>query len=214
LTLNFSVKAYARKDLETFKTNVAIVETVLSLPFILSNKPSVELLQIPYPATLVKGWVSCALEADNSYISCIKALIIILKLCANPEFSRTVGISHPKYLILRNILVSILHVIIMKTYPEQKHRTKRRVFRAAIFAFIDSFFFSNSNSYNNQYLREGELIAVFLGRFCGKLIVNGINEYIGEKIIQGADDADCGESSDECAKEKFYRFKRFEREAQ
>lgn len=173
LTLNFSANAYTRKDLEKIQTSSAVAELILSLPMLLSDHPSKELKLLPVPAIIVERATTSALESV-SLISEITNLIRIFKLYNNP-----------KPILAQKVLSIIVHKIIMKKYPEKKNRIKRRVLR--IFANTAIDFILSRDQEGKKLLGENPN-ASSLGQSLELLVIFLVAEFIGEIIIQGAED--------------------------
>jgi hypothetical protein len=176
LVSNFSAMAYTRKDLENIQNGSSVANLILSLPFIISDNPSESTFNMSLPAVIPEGLLESALESSN-LIAIVTVLSKRLRLYANPEFAKKVGIPHP---VLLSILTLIIYKIIMKKYPTQKNRIKRRVIRAIVMATMKAFLQSS--------VEEDQSASKFLGNFLSALVAHSLGEYIGEKIIQGAED--------------------------
>lgn len=187
-SFNYSVKSYSKKKLEDFHTWVAISEMMTSMPFIFSDNPTQNEFYLSAPSMLLERFCSLALE-DYSLISIATSIAKVLKLCANPEFSKKIGKSKPNYLFLECALISAAYSTIMRIYPEKKNRIKRRVYRMIARSLVEVVFDLIVEFGDRGYtIKDGEVIsdvANIFWRFCCALVFNGVSEYIGEKMIQG-----------------------------
>jgi hypothetical protein len=190
---NFSSNAYKKEDLEHVKTMAGIIELVLVLPLEFIDKlppecvaafASTNLIACSY--SHVAGNFCCrALESNENVVSMIARLLKVVRLKNAPL---------PICLFfLKAISLIIANKLLNNKLDGEKYRIKRRYFRACIFAVIDSLMqIFNQGDFTFDDPRLNRLtgqykFATAIGMFIGNLISNGMAEYIGEKIIQGAE---------------------------
>lgn len=200
---NFSLNAYTKEDLERAKNIAGVVELISALPLEFLNDvnpecaaffASTNLAECNY-AQIVENLCSRSLESDENIVSIIARLLKIIRLKKAP-----LPIS---LFIAKTFLMMITNRTINNHLKEQKYHLFRRCLRCIAYTIIDStsYMLNEKNiTFDNQiltHITNQYKVAAIAGIFVGNLISNGTVEYLGEKIIEGANKTKTNSNSDE-----------------
>ena len=172
LTLNNSANAYTKNDLENLRLGSAVAEFIFSLPFLSDIRGSPDQLVLSISAAISEGLASISLESDTHLISEITMLFVLGKVHENLAKAR----------LAETCLFRLSNYLIKNNYKE---RSNRRLIRSIVHSFIASFIISVIIMDGNPYRRYD---VSPLGMFITFLAINGLGEFIGEKIIQGTEE--------------------------
>lgn len=182
-----SAYAYTKEDLELLRRNAAIAEALLSVPNLLSEKDQTELPRFELPAALLEKFVSCALETDCHVIAEITRILQTLKLCSKSRDGKD-GAALMQY-IVKLIALGVTHDIILKIYPKKRQRIVRRWMRVSTDAIIYALLEPEVRL--RLLFPEDPSVAKnlnFVPKLILSLIAAGLKEWVGEKIIENAED--------------------------
>jgi hypothetical protein len=183
LTINFSAKAYSKKDLEKLQTNAAIAEFILNVPFFFSEPGSNDervLSWLAVPATLSESICAVALENDTNLIAAATRSMKLISI-SSPGYQSDGKLLRCVFMV---VLPIIANAIIKSQFRKKDECTQRRLMRAIVKAIITCVVVPHKH---NSRL-NGHETTEQIGWFLSGLIAYSIYEIIGEKVIQNTND--------------------------